>query len=66
MYLLFRKKFYAKLSCYAKLDNKGKNRFREDVYNEGAILAAACYYDYKVKSKLFKSFIIYVKKSNSQ
>ena len=41
MCLLLRKKFY-------DFDNKGKNRFREDVYNKGANVEVACYFNRKV------------------
>ena len=36
------------MSCSTKLDNKGKNKLREDVYYKGLILTAACNYDGKV------------------
>ena len=59
IYLQFRKKFYMKLKD-VNINNRGKIRFKEDLYNEGTILAAVNYNNLQIKLKIFKSLKKYI------
>ena len=42
------------------INNRGKIRFKEDLYNEGTILAAVNYNNLQIKLKIFKSLKKYI------